>query len=86
MQFSLQERVAQYDTTDLKIWRLTETMTEIAMHFAIQMTRLERDDEALEYLNLARKALEPLPGSEWGDRHEWQVLRRDLYKNLAIFN
>lgn len=56
------------------------------MHFAIQMTRLERDDEALEYLNLARKALEPLPGSEWGDRHEWQVLRRDLYKNLAIFN
>ena len=56
------------------------------MHFAIQMIRLERDEEAIEYLNLAKRALEPLPGSEWGDRHEWQVLRRDLYKNLAIFN
>jgi hypothetical protein len=86
LQFSLQERVAQYDTTDAKIWRLTETMSDIAMHFAIQMTRLDRNEEAFDYLNLARRALEPLPGSEWAERHEWQVLRRDLFKNLAIFN
>lgn len=56
------------------------------MHFAIQMTRLDRNEDALDYLNLARRVLEPLPGSGWSERHEWQVLRRDLFKNLAIFN
>lgn len=48
--------------------------------------RLNKNEESLEYLNLTRKTLEPLPGSEWVERHEWHTLRRDLYKNLALFN
>lgn len=35
LQFSLQERVAQYDTTDAKIWRISEVIADISMHFAI---------------------------------------------------
>jgi hypothetical protein len=50
------------------------------------MIRLRKSDEAAGYFNIARKSLEPLPGCEWAERHEWHALRRDLYKNLALFH
>ena len=75
-----------YETTDPKIWRLSETQADIALNFAIQSIRLKKMEEAADYLTNARKALEPLPGSEWSERHEWHVLRRDLFKNIAIFH
>ena len=86
LQFSLQERLALYETTDPKIWLLSESQAEIALNFAIQMIRLQKMEEAAEYLNIARKTLEPLPGAEWSERHEWHSLRRDVYKNMAIFH
>jgi tetratricopeptide (TPR) repeat protein len=58
---------------------------DIALNFAIQMMRLEKKEEAAEYLNIARKALEPLPGAEWGERFEWHKMRKELYENITIF-
>ncbi len=35
LQYSLQERVALYDTSDIKIWRLSQTIAEIALTFVV---------------------------------------------------
>jgi tetratricopeptide (TPR) repeat protein len=50
------------------------------------MMKLRRFEDAESFMQVSRKALEPLPGCEWSERHEWHGLRRDLYKNLAVLH
>jgi len=43
-------------------------------------------DKAVDYLFIAQQSLEPLPESDWQSMPEWQKLKRDVFKNVALYH
>ena len=41
--------------------------------------------KAMDYLQMLRSVSEPVSGATWILKTEWKELRKDMYKNIALF-
>ena len=71
---------------DPKIWTLSQTIANIGLYFGISNLKSRNADKAVDYLFLAQHHIEPLPNSDWQSLKEWQMLKRDVCKNVALFH
>lgn len=86
LQVALNERKMAKNTKDPKLWTITKTLAEVALHFAIQNLKTGHPDKAVDYLFTAQHSSEPLPETDWQSMPEWQQLRRDIFKNVALYH
>ena len=85
LQSSLNQRKAQYEASDERIWQLTERIADICLHFAIMSLKQLDPHKSMDYLTMLRVVTEPSPGANWTSIQKWKELRRDMNRNIAIY-
>ena len=81
----LAERSTFYPSTDQGIWLISKMLVQINMKMAVKALDINKLEKANQFLKQARKFSEPLPASQWDQSPDWMNIRKNVYKNYALF-